>query len=149
MARISDGWRQNGTPNRETVTAPITAKDPGGKEEAGLLFFQWNGTSSLKNMISYGPLAKAQRLPAFISPLVTWIIWGKNWIIAVAGKDGLVVFFRNRKKSNMLLKKNENAAKLTPNQNQDYRNKQTKDRSQSKIICTSYSFSSMKTLQNC
>jgi hypothetical protein len=67
-------------------------KDPGGKEDAGLYYFQWNGSSFTKNMISFGPLGEGKGTGLYFS---TGDLNGDGEIdIAVAGKDGLVVFFQ-------------------------------------------------------
>jgi len=73
------------------------------------------------------------KVPAFISPLVTWIkIWEKL-ILPVAGKDAWWYFFQKLDtKLNFVLKKKRERAKYTQLNQGLSRNKQTKDRSQSK-----------------
>lgn len=67
-------------------------KDPGGKEEAGLYYFRWNGSAFTKNVISYGPLGEGKGTGLFFS---TGDLNGDGKTdIATAGKDGLVVFYQ-------------------------------------------------------
>jgi hypothetical protein len=67
-------------------------KDPGGKEDAGLYYFQWNGSSFTKNIISYGPLGEGKGTGLYLS--TGDLNKDGKTDIAVAGKDGLVVFFQ-------------------------------------------------------
>lgn len=65
-------------------------KDPGGKDYAGLYYFEWNGESFTKNVISYGPLGEGKGTGLYFSVAD---LNGDGWKdIVVAGKDGLVVF---------------------------------------------------------
>ena len=65
-------------------------KDPGGKDYAGLYYFEWNGESFTKNVISYGPLGEGKGTGLYFSIAD---LNGDGWKdIVVAGKDGLVVF---------------------------------------------------------
>lgn len=66
-------------------------KDPGGKDDAGLYFFKWNGSSFTKHTISYGPLGEGKGTGIYFS--VSDLNGDGKMDIAVAGKDGLVVFF--------------------------------------------------------
>lgn len=86
----------NGDGKKELITGKRyrahNGKDPGGKEEAGLYYFQWNGSSFNKNVISFGPLESGKGTGLYFS---TGDLNGDGKIdIAVAGKDGLVVFFQ-------------------------------------------------------
>ena len=67
-------------------------KDPGGKEDAGLYYFEWNGSSFTKNIISYGPLGEGKGTGLNFS--TGDLNKDGKTDIAVAGKDGLVVFFQ-------------------------------------------------------
>lgn len=65
-------------------------KDPGGKDYVGLYYFKWNGESFSKNVISYGPAGEGKGTGLYFS---IEDLDGDGWKdIAVAGKDGLVVF---------------------------------------------------------
>ncbi|EAZ80428.1 FG-GAP repeat domain-containing protein [Algoriphagus machipongonensis] len=65
-------------------------KDPGGKDYVGLYYFKWNGESFSKNVISYGPAGEGKGTGLYFS---VEDLNGDGWKdIAVAGKDGLVVF---------------------------------------------------------
>jgi hypothetical protein len=57
-----------------------------------IYYFQWNGTSFTKNMISYGPLGEGKGTGLFLS--TGDLNKDGKTDIAVAGKDGLVVFFQ-------------------------------------------------------
>lgn len=65
-------------------------KDPGGKDYAGLYYFKWNGESFSKNIISYGPIGEGKGSGLYFSVADLNSDGWKD--IAVAGKDGLVVF---------------------------------------------------------
>lgn len=67
-------------------------KDPGGKEDTGLYYFQWNGSSFTKNVISYGPIGEGKGTGLYFS--TGDLNEDGKTDIAVAGKDGLVVFFQ-------------------------------------------------------
>lgn len=67
-------------------------KDPGGKDYAGLYFFKWNGSSFTKHVISYGPLGEGKGTGIYFS--VSDLNADGKMDIAVAGKDGLVVFWQ-------------------------------------------------------
>ena len=65
-------------------------KDSGGNDEIGLYYFEWNGESFVKNVISYGPFGEGKGTGLYFS---TGDLNGDGKIdIAVAGKDGLAVF---------------------------------------------------------
>ena len=65
-------------------------KDHGGNDEIGLYYFEWNGESFVKNVISYGPFGEGKGTGLYFS---TGDLNGDGKIdIAVAGKDGLAVF---------------------------------------------------------
>jgi hypothetical protein len=86
----------NGDGKKELITGKRyrahNGKDPGGKEDAGLYYFQWNESSFTKNVISYGPLGEGKGTGLYFS---TGDLNGDGKTdIAVAGKDGLVVFFQ-------------------------------------------------------
>ncbi len=69
-------------------------KDPGGKDDVGLYYFKWNGSSFTKNVISYGPFGEGKGTGIYFS---TADLNGDGLLdIAVAGKDGLVVFFQTK-----------------------------------------------------
>lgn len=65
-------------------------KDAGGKDYAGLYYFEWNGGSFTKNVISYGPLGEGKGSGLYFSIADLNEDGWKD--IVVAGKDGLVVF---------------------------------------------------------
>ncbi|MEB2784925.1 FG-GAP repeat domain-containing protein [Algoriphagus persicinus] len=67
-------------------------KDPGGKDYSGLYYFKWNGESFTKNIISYGPLGEGKGSGLYFS--VIDLNEDDKLDIAVAGKDGLVVFWQ-------------------------------------------------------
>jgi len=67
-------------------------QDPGGKEYAGLYYFKWNGESFTKNVISYGPLGEGKGSGLYFS--VIDLNEDGKLDIAVAGKDGLVIFWQ-------------------------------------------------------
>ena len=65
-------------------------KDPGENDEIGLYYFEWDGESFVKNVISYGPFGEGKGTGLYFS---TGDLNGDGKIdIAVAGKDGLAVF---------------------------------------------------------
>ncbi|SIO14770.1 FG-GAP repeat domain-containing protein [Algoriphagus halophilus] len=65
-------------------------KDPGGKDYVGLYYFKWNGESFSKNIISYGPAGEGKGSGLYFSVADLNKDGWKD--IAVAGKDGLVIF---------------------------------------------------------
>lgn len=69
-------------------------KDPGGKEDAGLYYFQWTGSSFSKSIISYGSLGEGKGTGLYFS---TGDLNGDGKTdIAVAGKDGLWIFTQQK-----------------------------------------------------
>lgn len=83
----------NGDGNMELLTGKRyrahNGKDPGGKEDVGLYYFQWNGSSFTKNVINYGPIGEGKGTGVYFS---TGDLNGDGKTdIAVAGKDGLWV----------------------------------------------------------
>lgn len=67
-------------------------KDPGELDEIGLYYFKWDGKTFVKNVISYGPFGEGKGTGLYFS---TGDLNRDGKIdIAVAGKDGLVVFFQ-------------------------------------------------------
>lgn len=65
-------------------------KDPGENDEIGLYYFEWDGESFVKKVISYGPFGEGKGTGLYFS---TGDLNGDGKIdIAVAGKDGLAVF---------------------------------------------------------
>ncbi|WP_268034603.1 FG-GAP repeat domain-containing protein [Algoriphagus sp. PAP.12] len=67
-------------------------KDPGGKDDVGLYYFKWNGSSFTKNIISFGKPLQGKGTGLFFS--VADLNNDNKKDIAVAGKDGLVVFWQ-------------------------------------------------------
>lgn len=67
-------------------------KDPGGKDEVGLYYFKWDGKSFVKNVISYGPFGEGKGSGIYFE--VKDLNRDGKLDIAVAGKDGLAVFFQ-------------------------------------------------------
>ncbi|WP_035464130.1 FG-GAP repeat domain-containing protein [Algoriphagus vanfongensis] len=67
-------------------------KDPGGLDEVGLYYFKWNGESFTKNIISFGPALEGKGSGLYFS--VADLDQNGKLDIAVAGKDGLVVFWQ-------------------------------------------------------
>jgi len=84
--RDLDGDGKMELPNGKRYRAH-NGKDPERKRRSCLSLFSMEGTSFTKNMISYAHLAKA-KVPAFYSPLVTWIKMEKL-ILAVSRKGWL------------------------------------------------------------
>lgn len=66
-------------------------RDPGADDPLGLYYFQWNGESFTKHTISYGPLGVGKGAGLFMT--VTDLNNDGQNDIAVAGKDGLSVFY--------------------------------------------------------
>jgi hypothetical protein len=66
-------------------------KDPGSFDPIGLYYFQWNGESFSKQVISYGPFGEGKGTGIYFE-VVDLRDTGRKDII-VAGKDGLYVFF--------------------------------------------------------
>lgn len=66
-------------------------KDPGSFDPIGLYYFQWNGESFSKQVISYGPFGEGKGTGIYFE-VVDLRGTGRKDII-VAGKDGLYVFF--------------------------------------------------------
>ena len=66
-------------------------KDPGSADPIGLYYFQWNGESFSKQIISYGPFGEGKGTGIYFE-VVDLRGTGRKDII-VAGKDGLYVFF--------------------------------------------------------
>jgi len=65
-------------------------KDPGENDEIGLYYFEWDGESFVKKVISYGPFGEGKGTGLYFS---TGDLNGDGKIdIAVAGKDGLALF---------------------------------------------------------
>ncbi|MEJ1240099.1 VCBS repeat-containing protein [Chryseolinea sp. T2] len=66
-------------------------KDPGAHDPLGLYYFRWNGTSFVKNVISYGKPGDGKGTGLYFQVVD---LNNDGWKdIAVAGKDGLCVFF--------------------------------------------------------
>lgn len=66
-------------------------RDPGSRDPLGMYYFQWNGESFTKHTISYGPLGVGKGAGLFLT--VTDLDRDGRNDIAVAGKDGLCVFY--------------------------------------------------------
>ncbi|MEM8969667.1 MAG: VCBS repeat-containing protein [Bacteroidota bacterium] len=66
-------------------------RDPGSSDPLGLYYFQWNGESFTKHTISYGSLGVGKGAGLFMT--VTDLNGDGRNDIAVAGKDGLSVFY--------------------------------------------------------
>ncbi|MEJ1242482.1 VCBS repeat-containing protein [Chryseolinea sp. T2] len=65
--------------------------DPGAHDPLGLYYFRWNGSSFVKQVISYGPPGEGKGTGLNFQVVD---LNGDDWKdIAVAGKDGLCVFF--------------------------------------------------------
>lgn len=86
----------DGDDKKELVTGKRyrahNGKDPGGSDELGLYYFRWDGKNFVKNVISYGPLGVGKGVGLYFS--VTDLNQDGKPDIAVAGKDGLVVFWQ-------------------------------------------------------
>lgn len=67
-------------------------KDPGGLDEIGLYYFKWDGKNFVKNVISHGPFGVGKGTGIYFS--VTDLNGDGKPDIAVAGKDGLAVFWQ-------------------------------------------------------
>ena len=66
-------------------------KDPGGNDHVGIYYYQWNGESFSKQVVSYGPPGEGKGLGIYFS-VADVNGSGKKDIVA-AGKDGLFVFY--------------------------------------------------------
>ncbi|MDN3202957.1 FG-GAP repeat domain-containing protein [Algoriphagus sediminis] len=67
-------------------------RDPGGKDEIGLYYFKWDGKAFYKNVISYGPLGKGKGAGIYFE--IKDLNQDGKLDIAVAGKDGLAIFWQ-------------------------------------------------------
>ena len=65
--------------------------DPGSRDDYGLYYFTWNGESFSKQIISYGPVGVGKGTGIHFA--VTDLNRDGRPDVAVAGKDGLAVFF--------------------------------------------------------
>jgi hypothetical protein len=67
------------------------SKDPGGKDDIGLYYYQWNGESFTKQVIAFGPLGIGKGTGNYFS--IADVDKSGTPDIIVGGKDGLVVFY--------------------------------------------------------
>lgn len=67
-------------------------KDPGELDDFGLYYFKWDGKTFVKNVISYGPFGEGKGTGLYLS--TGDLNRDGKLDIAVAGKDGLAVFFQ-------------------------------------------------------
>lgn len=66
-------------------------RDPGEKDLVGIYYYQWNGESFVKQIISHGPYGIGKGIGVYFSTADLRASGRKD--IIVAGKDGLFVFF--------------------------------------------------------
>ncbi|MBC7826170.1 MAG: VCBS repeat-containing protein [Chitinophagaceae bacterium] len=85
--------------DNDTVPELITGKryrahndeDPGSNDPIGLYYYQWNGESFTKQVISYGPFGEGKGTGIYFQVIDLQKDGRKD--IIVAGKDGLVIFY--------------------------------------------------------
>lgn len=66
-------------------------KDPGGNDDLGLYYFEWNGENFSKQVIDYGPYGQGKGTGVYFS--VKDLNKNGRKDIIVAGKDGLYIYY--------------------------------------------------------
>lgn len=88
----------NGDGQKELITGKRyrahNGKDPGGNDDLGLYYFQWNGERFSKQFIDYGPYGKGKGTGVYFSVADLKGTGSKD--IIVAGKDGLYIYYNKQ-----------------------------------------------------
>tara|TARA_R110002167_G_scaffold65757_7_gene186028 strand:+ start:1575 stop:2750 length:1176 start_codon:yes stop_codon:yes gene_type:complete len=66
-------------------------QDPGGKDQAGIYYYKWNGEGFAKQIVDFGPFGEGKGTGIYFE--VTDLTGSGRKDIIVAGKDGLFIYY--------------------------------------------------------